>query len=51
MLSFSPLSLPTTRTSKPTLAPSGLSAISSGAWNATARGSNRKKAKSCTGSA
>ena len=51
MLSFSPLSFPTTRTSKPTLAPSGFKTISSASWNASAFGSNLKNAKSCTGSA
>ena len=51
MESFSPLSFPTTRTSRPTCAPSGYSGTSSSAMKSTALGSKRKKAKSCTGSA
>ena len=44
--SFSPESLPTTRTSRPTCAASGARGTSAMSWNLKSSGSKRKKAKS-----
>ena len=50
MLSLSPLSLPTTRTSRPTAAASGASGMCTHVMNCSLLGSKAKKPKSCTGS-
>ena len=44
--SFSPESLPTMRTSRPTCAASGARGTSARVWNLRSAGSKRKKAKS-----